>query len=398
MYNDPLVEVRLNNYSRPILAKYSDFINMVNRGAYNLTFLVVSYGSGIYGPIVATWPPYNFTHSRMVDPIALAWGAYPTQNYPIDFFYSNEADPYTINALHFNLSEPIFSKNPEYLYSYLPLSNGSRTTLPKGENLILGLYPFSGYDEVYDVLAGALKSDREVPLPYELSRILEAMPKDDPFASTISVTWEVIGDRGYLKPAVLYNYTHLAPQKLSLIAYVSSPFYNPENMTYEQWYAEAVEQGKGEVDRADYKVSLRSYSTRIFRPFGVPLKTYSLLIDLANSTASRLLTSSSMFFIISPEVFNGIETVKLTIADLRGRFNITYLLNIEIGPEKFKVDVEYEHFESKTSEIHASVTRQKYHYIEQDSTRSYDEDGCLVTSLNLKSHESYTYKYQSGTQ
>ncbi|MGB9784521.1 MAG: hypothetical protein ACPLSO_01830 [Fervidicoccaceae archaeon] len=398
LYNDPLVEVRLNNYSRPIVAKYSDFINMVNRGAYNLTFLVVSYGSGIYGPIVATWPPYNFTHSRMVDPIALAWGAYPTQNYPIDFFYSNEADPYTINALHFNLSEPIFSKNPEYLYSYLPLSNSSRTTLPKGENLILGLYPFSGYDEVYDVLAGALKSDREVPLPYELSRILEAMPKDDPFASTISVTWEVIGDRGYLKPAVLYNYTHLAPQNLSLIAYVSSPFYNPENMTYEQWYAEAVEQGKGEVDRTDYKVSLRSYSTRIFRPFGVPLKTYSLLIDLANSTASRLLTSSSMFFIISPEVFNGTETVKLTIADLRGRFNITYLLNIEIGPEKFKVDVEYEHFESKTSEEHASVTRQKYHYIEQDSTRSYDEDGCLVTSLNLKSHESYTYKYQSGTQ
>jgi len=397
-HKEPLIKysVRYPNgtYRSAQTDRFSDYVDKLRRGEVNPWVNLTYFGYEKIGPIVAVWPPFSFIYNLTVDPISTLWGSYFPKNWPSTGFMSSEAEPYTLAVFDFPISEPVFSAKPQYLYSYLKMANGTVVTLPKGENINFVILPIGDvkFEEeyLYTALNIALTGRGNLPMPSSLREILNALPKDDPLASVLTINWSVEGNKGYIKPITAINYTHIKPQELTLVAYYSGVM-RRANETYEEWYRKSVENAVKEIEKTSPSLKFDKLSTRVLSPAGIPLKEYSTMIDLSNTSPATMLLATGVSFIIEPSAYGGNVDLKLTISDVRGRFSLTYKYTIGIGEERFKVSVDGFLYKSKSSKpagyrFENKIVSQWWSSIDIKK-KGYDEDGSLILSLSLR--ESY---------
>lgn len=400
---DPVVKLQIKDYSTKkieyLTMNYTDFIkDYVLMNKYMLKLNITYLGYERTGPITAEWPPFSFIYEKQ-DPMIYAWGAYPISNAPQTSWYSNEAAPDTINYFNFSIASSIFSQDPQYLYSYLKLDNSSKVTLPKGENIILALSPYNDPASVYSLLKSILKTNNKMIYPSDLSRILNEFPPDDLTSSLITIKWEVIGNGGYLKPVIAYNYTHSQPCGLSFLAYVDGLLYNSKNQSREEWFSKTKDYVIKKLENLPMNVKFCSTSTKILAPSGSPTQSISTIIDLSNEDATNLFISSSVFYIINPNAFDGKDTIKLTISDARERIKLTYYFTIEIGPERFSINTTLYDIQRNDEEIWPQLTNYGYtkttsqemivNSLDIKKVNNYDEDGSLTLKVSLENNYNY---------
>ena len=397
-HKEPLVEYSVlypnGTFRFGLKDKFSDYVGKLRRGEVNPWVNLTYFGYGKWGPITAEWPGFSFIYNLTADPLSTLWGSYFPKNTPLESFLSSEAEPYTLAVVKFSLSKPIFSANPQYLYSYLKMANGSVVTLPKGENINFVILPFGGVksdDEfLYKALNIALTGKGNLPMPSSLRDILNALPKDDPLASVLTIHWSVEGNKGYIKPLTAINYTHIKSQNLTLVAYYSGVM-RRANETYEEWYRKSVENALKDIERTGPSLKFGKASTRVLAPVGSPLKEYSTIIDLSATSPANMLLAGGVSFIIDPSAYGGNINLKLTVSDVRGRFSITYRYTIGIGEERFKVSIDGFFHKSKSSKPAGYGQENKIVSQWWSSLnirkKGYDEDGSLILSLTLR--ESY---------
>ncbi|NHV97705.1 MAG: hypothetical protein HA494_07990, partial [Thaumarchaeota archaeon] len=397
-YKEPFVKYSLsfpNGTARlGLVDKFSDYVSKLRSGLVNPWVNLTYFGYKRVGPIVVEWPRFSFIYNVPFDPLATLWGSYFPMNRPSEGFMTSEAEPYTSAVFYFPLAKPIFSTNPQYLYSYLKMSDGAVVTLPKGENINFIILPVDDvrFEEeyLYTALYAALTGNGSLPMPSSLNNILDALPKYDPMASVLVVNWSVEGNKGYIKPLASVSYQHIAPLNLTLSGYYSGVM-RRANDTYEDWYRRSVENAVKELERTPPKLYFEKFSTRVLAPIGAPLKEYSTVIDLSNTTPANILLAAGVAFIIDPSAYGGNVDLKLTISDVRGRFSLTYKYTIHIGEERFKVYLEGYLSKSKSSEPAGyaqenKVVKEWFSSITVKK-KGYDEDGSLILSINLR--ESY---------
>jgi len=394
-YKEPFVKYALNfpngTARLGLTDKFSDYMSKMRQGLLNPWVNLTYFGYGRRGPITVEWPRFSFIYNVNVDPRATIWGSYFPKNTPSEGFMTSEAEPYTAAVYNFPLAEPRFSTNPQYLYSYLKMSDGAVVTLPKGENINFVILPVGDIkfeDEyLYTALKMALTGKASLSMPSSLNNILNALPKDDPMASVLVVNWSVEGNRGYIKPIATATYEHITARNLTLSGYYSGVI-RKANDAYEDWYRRSVENAVKELERTPSSLKLERTSTRVLAPVGMRLKDHSTVIDLSNTTPSNMLLTSGVAFIIDPTAYGGNVDLRLNISDVRGRFSLTYKYTIQIGDERFNISLDGFFSRSKSSKpagyaFENKIVRDWFGSIGARK-KGYDEDGSLILSLTVR--------------
>jgi len=209
----------------------------------------------------------------------LGWGTYLTSNLPSYSMKSNEAEPYTINFFKWDVRN-IFHENPQYLYEFLVLGNGSNVKLPKGENILLALSPYELDTSVYELIKSTLKNS-PLPYPNPPTKILNEFAEDDTSAGLLYVTWEVEGNSGYLKPATILNYIHPIVGNVTLTHYADG-LMRLQNESEGQWYKRTVQYDMERINKVNFRGSYDIVKTPIFATLGSSTKSYTAIVDLSN--------------------------------------------------------------------------------------------------------------------
>jgi hypothetical protein len=408
-YIDPTINFMVQDYetrkSQSMSMKFSEYVNYVQNNKLVLQMNVTSSGYERCGPPGCFgYPPFSYIYKRALnDTSVLAWGTYLTSNLPSYSMTSNEPVEYTINIFEWKVKN-IFHENPQYLYSYLVLGNGSSVKLPKGENILLALSPYKLDTSVYELIKSTFKGSI-MPYPNYPSKILQQFSEDDTSAGLLYVTWEVEGNSGYLKPATVLKYTHPIVSKITLVHYASGPFMRLQNENMQQLYNEAVKYDMERINKVNLNVEYEIVNTTIFAPFGSPTKSFTTFVDLSNKDATSLFKSTSVYYIIDPKVYSGKDKIKLKIFDPKGKINLTYEINIEIDKERFVIkDINlvntYTFDRSKTFFVGGSPFEdpnlQAINTIIIHSEKSYNEDGSLSLKLNYKQNSRF-FAISQGT-
>jgi hypothetical protein len=407
-YLEPAIKFWVQDYetgkSQSMSMKFSEYVNYVQNNKLVLQMNVTYSGYERCGPPGCfRYPPFSYIYKRAFnDTSVLGWGTYLTSNLPSYSMTNNEAEPYTINVFKWDVKN-IFHENPQYLYEFLVLGNGSNVKLPKGENILLALSPYKLDTSVYELIKSTLK-DSPMPYPNHPTKILNEFAEDDTSAGLLYVTWEVEGNSGYLKPATILNYTHPIASNVTLTHYADG-LMRLQNESEGQWYKRTVQYDMERINKVNFHVSYDIVKTPIFAPFGFPTKSYTTIIDLSNKDATSLLKSTSVYYIIDPNVYSGKDKIKLKISDPKGKINLTYEINIEIDKERFVIkDINlvntYTYDRSKTFFVGDSgfedPNLQAINTIIMHSEKSYNEDGSLSLKLNYKQNSRF-FAISQGT-
>jgi hypothetical protein len=394
-YIDPTINFMVQDYetrkSQSMSMKFSEYVNYVQNNKLVLQMNVTSFGYERCGPPGCFgYPPFSYIYKRALnDTSVLGWGTYLTSNLPSYSMTSNEPMEYTLNIFEWKVKN-IFHENPQYLYSYLVLGNGSSVKLPKGENILLALSPYKLDTSVYELIKSTFKGSI-MPYPNYPSKILQQFSEDDTSAGLLYVTWEVEGNSGYFKPATVLKYTHPIVSKITLVHYASGPFMRLQNENMQQLINEAVKYDMERINKVNLNVEYEIVNTTIFAPFGSPTKSFFTFVDLSNKDATSLFKSTSVYYIIDPNVYSGKDKIKLKIFDPKGKINLTYEINIEIDKERFVIkDINV--YNTVTTLLNpniniaghnfgADVKRYETYRI-QFGKKSYNEDGNLLLELH----------------
>ncbi|MGC9068913.1 MAG: hypothetical protein ACP5IZ_08050 [Thermoprotei archaeon] len=419
-HEEPKVGISLYDYNTKqktsYILTYSDFVKnyLLGENKFKLSMNMTFFGEPPEeGPIVRYIPSYSFIYNKTPNFLFYEGGSYFYFNVPTDATQFSEGDV-SINSFTFNLSQPIFYAHPAYLYSYMELSNGSSLTLPKGEDVILALTIKDSNS--FSILQSLLEDKGPVPYPNSLSPILRNIPEDDISSTIFNVEWSVGGNNGYLKNAIIQNYQAMSIKNYTFVGSLTG-FYvvcnpnessvkldsiksipingigvpkacEPKRADIENMYKQTVEKYTKLFDQNLGSLGVNNVEFKIFAPYGTPNKSITNLIDLSTNV-SELAKTSSVFFIINPNAFQGEETVKVSIKDVKERINLNFNIKIEIGNERFtKLDSEFYYYEAahKTGESYNSNTYRSGNI--KLIKENYDEDGSLI--LQLSTSESYS--------
>ncbi|MCX8165454.1 MAG: hypothetical protein N3D79_02550 [Acidilobaceae archaeon] len=313
--------------------KFGEYLKKVQSGELKLGPLDFSFYVEVQGPrgttrevrslsVSATfsWTQLLFTGGTYISPGIFTVGTYISYSSIEPIRRSDSvADTYDYN---FELTRPFFYDNPEYLYSYLQLTNLSSFTLPRGE----GVYFVLGLREIspLDVLRVLLKDSRVAVNP-ELKGIFERALREDPLASSLRLEWEVEGP-AYLTDAVIRSQRLPAPCGYYLLRY------SPGVRTLED-VGRVKEEAEGNLSRGLFKFCT-NFTTRILAPEGEGSKKLLKEVDVYPGSPRALLASSLVGLYLEPKATGQVK-VKVKVSDARGGTLLTLQLTVTVGQDRY---------------------------------------------------------------
>lgn len=139
--------------------------------------------------------------------------------------------------------------------------------------------------------------------------------------------------------------------------------------------------------------------TKIFQPLGAVATEYTQTIDLLIDDVRSIFLSTAVFYVINPDVYEGKETVTLTLSDPKERFKIIFNFEVEVGPERFKTFLKSARYYSNS--FSDSVETREGAFVGSFTTSAslnikkegYAEDGALLLNVEiLYNHAQSLYK------
>ncbi|MEM0471870.1 MAG: hypothetical protein QXX84_03110 [Sulfolobales archaeon] len=372
-YMDPVITIVDHNGKRSEM-RYSEYVKKIIDKEIKIKWAIT--GESEDGDLL------SFEFEQDIPPIFLIGGSYITDHSkPTGSFVHVEGD-LTIVQGNTETASSVFFANPQYLYSFMRLTNNSRLVVPKGENVVLMLLPksvgASGRDSIYDLLEVFLSKNNKSRTKCHYIGARDIVDRisspDDPLSRFLVLSWTVEGRAGGLAYTAIRNVSVSPPSTIGVMVsgLTPAPKRGPITIKYDASFT------------ASWSIYLQSNSnTAVFAPASYPIPGIVNYLEPVNEICSgpraRIMASKlSTMFIIKPDVYSGSDKVTLSISNARGMSLASFQINIEVGSERFsgieaQLDGAYTS-SKKTSSESSTITGLHKLSIEK---KGYDEFGSL---------------------